>query len=135
MRVANCIRCKQVFNMTDKPVCPECIKNEERQFQVVKEFLEENRGSTLEEIVEATKVPVKRVQQFIKAGRLEGIEGGGLKCARCGTLILKGKYCNKCTEKIVEVLNAPMSSNKKNGVDISDKDNLNLMKAKQIGKY
>lgn len=132
MRVTNCVRCKQVFTMINKPICPDCIKKEEEQFEVVREFLNENRGSTIEEIVEATGVPIKRIQQFIKEGRLEGIDGQVLTCSKCGIPILKGKYCRKCTNKLLGSLNENMPTQDIDN-DIKEKSKIHLMKAKHIG--
>ncbi len=132
MHIVNCIRCKQTFAMTNQPICPDCIQKEEEQFEEVKAFLDENRGATIEEIIEATEVPIKRIQKWLKDGRLEGIQGSGLKCAKCGVPITKGKYCPSCAKK----LESDLSNFRKGGQldsGFQEKAKLNLMKAKNRG--
>ncbi len=132
MKIVNCVRCKKTFAMVNMPICPACIAEEERQFEAVKEFLDENRGATIDEIIEATDVSMKRIQKFLKDGRLEGIEGSELKCAKCGDLITSGKYCKRCTRKLHENL----STIKKGGnldTGFQEKAKHNLMKAKNRG--
>ncbi len=107
MKIINCVRCKQAFAMVNNtPVCGECLKKEEEQFDLIKVYLDENRGATMEQIAEDTGVPVKRILQFLKDGRLEGVQGSGLKCSRCGIEITKGKYCPKCDAQLKKSLDA-----------------------------
>ncbi len=132
MHIVNCIRCKQTFAMTNQPICPDCIAKEEEQFEEVKAFLDENRGATIEEIVEGTEIPLKRIQKWLKDGRLEGIEGSGLKCAKCGIPLTKGKYCDSCAKKLHDNLNTFRSGGELEG-GFQEKAKLNLMKAKNRG--
>ncbi len=132
MKITNCVRCKKTFAMVNQPICPECIAEEEAQFDKIKEYLDENRGATMEEIVEDTGVPLKRIQKWLKDGRLEGIEGSNLKCSKCGCPITKGKFCQDCAKKLSENL-----ATIKGGGDLDsgfqEKAKLNLMRAKNIG--
>ncbi len=132
MKITNCVRCKKTFAMTSQPICPECVAEEEAQFDRIKEFLDENHGATMEEIVEGTGVPMKRIQKFLKDGRLEGIEGSNIKCQKCGCPITKGKFCPDCAKKLHDNL-ATIKSGGELDSGFTEKAKLNLMKAKNIG--
>lgn len=133
MRIVNCVRCKQAFAMTKEPICPECIAKEEQEFELVKEYLDDNRGATMEDISEATGVSIKRIQKFLKDGRLEGIEGSGLKCRKCGVPITKGTYCQKCAKKLQANLVGAQGTEVQ-AESVEEKSKINLMKAKHIGR-
>ncbi len=133
MKIVNCARCKKTFAMLNQPICPECIAEEEAQFEQIKVFLDENKGATMEEIIEATGVPIKRIQKFLKDGRLEGIEGSGLKCSKCGVPVTKGKYCPNCAKKLAENLSTFKSGGELDTA-FQEKAKLNLMKAKKLGQ-
>ena len=45
MDVRTCRRCKRLFNYITGPViCPGCREEVEKEFQIVKKYIEENRG-------------------------------------------------------------------------------------------
>ncbi|WP_058306682.1 TIGR03826 family flagellar region protein [Gracilibacillus massiliensis] len=102
--LANCARCDKVFVKTTKSVCPECIKEDERLFQIVYNFLKkrENRQATIPEIVEATEVKEDLILQFVKDNRLRSTQFPNLSypCERCGEPIARGKLCDNCTTDI-----------------------------------
>ncbi|SHM96852.1 TIGR03826 family flagellar region protein [Gracilibacillus kekensis] len=102
--LANCARCDKVFVKTTKVVCPECVKEDEKLFQIVYNFLKkrENRQATIPEIVEATEVREDIILQFVKDNRLRSTQFPNLSfpCERCGEPIAQGKLCEGCTSDI-----------------------------------
>jgi ribosomal protein L32 len=80
------------------PICDSCAKLEEDQFTTLKNFINDNPGSSLEVIAEATKVSAKRILKYLREGRLEASNGMGmlLKCESCGKKIGAGRYCESC---------------------------------------
>ncbi len=98
--LANCARCDKVFVKTTKSICPDCVKEEEKQFQIVYNFLKkrENRQATIPEIVEATEVKEEIILQFVKDNRLRSSQFPNLSfpCERCGEPIASGKICERC---------------------------------------
>ncbi|MCL2461462.1 MAG: MerR family transcriptional regulator [Defluviitaleaceae bacterium] len=98
MQVKNCPRCGRLFTEIKSPICPECEKAEEDAFQRVREYIDENEMSTLQEISDAAGVSPKKIMQYIKDGRLEISKGmsGALRCENCGKPISKGRFCDKC---------------------------------------
>ena len=72
MKVKNCPQCGSLFIDVGFRVCERCLKYENEQFEIVKEYLQKNAGVTVEQISEATGVSRQLILQFIKAGRLSG---------------------------------------------------------------
>lgn len=98
MNIKNCIRCKKIYQYDGFKLCHNCRKEDELDFQRVKEYLEEFPGANISNVVDNTKVATKKVIEFLKEGRLE-IEGGGdiiLECETCGAGITTGRFCDKC---------------------------------------
>ncbi len=133
MRVSNCVRCKKAFAVINGPVCPACLEKEEEQFETIKEYLEDNPGSTMEKISEDTGVPVKRIAKFIKDGRLEGVTGTNFKCSKCGKKIEKGAYCKECAVKLKQNLATMQKGGEVKG-EFQERAKVSLMKAKDRHK-
>ncbi|UOQ48311.1 hypothetical protein MUN88_20095 [Gracilibacillus caseinilyticus] len=106
--LANCDRCDKVFVKTSRSICAECIKEEDKKFQIVYDFIKkrENRQATIPEIVEATGVEEDVILQFVKDKRLRSSQFPNLtyKCERCGNPITKGKICENCSNEITSEL-------------------------------
>lgn len=101
MELVNCPRCRRVFTKIKCPVCPNCEKEEEEIFQEVKAYLYENSGIGIVDLSEATGTSIKKIQSYIKDGRIQMSEGSFLlRCSMCGVDIVEGNYCNKCTIKV-----------------------------------
>jgi len=102
MNLKNCKSCGKLFDYTGNPLCPECVKKDEEDFEKVKEYLEDNPTANVNNISEETEVSVKRITRFLKEGRLEckSVENSLLKCEKCGKPIRAGRYCNECLKKI-----------------------------------
>ena len=108
MGVTNCPRCGKMFYPVgkDAKICPECVKEEEQVFETLKEYLRENPGKNMADITADTGISAKKVNKFLREGRLEVTEGmeGFLTCMNCGKSITTGKYCNDCASKISKKL-------------------------------
>jgi len=100
MEMRNCPRCRRIFNYTNYPICPDCVKEDETVFEDVRTFIKDNPDSALAIVAEKTGVSAKKIMRYIREGRLEvsrGIhESGEVTCQNCGKPISKGKYCDKC---------------------------------------
>src|SRR5690625_6638686 len=68
----NCTRCDAVFVKTTRDVCQTCYQQEEKDFEIVYNFLRQrkNREATLQEIVAATDVGEGTIIKFVKSKRL-----------------------------------------------------------------
>lgn len=100
----NCKICGRVFtSVINEDLCRNCREMEEKEFNRVKEYLYENPGATLTEIVTALGVSVKKIKKYLREGRLEILGEGGniiLECERCGKAIKTGRFCNECQREL-----------------------------------
>lgn len=115
MEMANCLKCKKIFMKVREPICGDCKKEEENTFKRVKEFLDENKESTLAEIAAATDVSMKKILGYLRDGRLEiSDKSGELTCRICEEPIKSGQHCATCSVKIAhEINNFIQESNEK----------------------
>lgn len=99
-QLANCTKCGKLYAKTVRDICPDCVKEYEKMFEIVYAFLRkrENRQATIPEIVEATGVEESVILKFVKEKRLRPSQFPNLSfpCERCGTPIIEGKLCSKC---------------------------------------
>jgi flagellar operon protein (TIGR03826 family) len=101
MEMANCIRCKKVFQRIKEPICEQCKKKDEELFVVVRKYLEEHPSSTIHQISTTTGASTKKIMTWLREGRLEIAETtGDLKCRQCGVDISTGQFCEACTIEI-----------------------------------
>lgn len=113
MEVKSCKKCGKIFQyITGAPICPKCKKDEEELFQVVKAYLRENRGATMEEVCQATGASIKMIERYLKDGRLEVMPDSpiALSCEQCGTKIRTGRLCDRCRAKFNAELGAAAKS-------------------------
>ena len=102
MEIVNCTRCGRVFRpVGGRRMCPQCFKADHDEFASVREYLRKNPGADIAAVSEATGVPVKRIQEYLREGRLvlaRTVEW--LKCERCDTPLATGRLCEKCAEEL-----------------------------------
>lgn len=106
MEIKTCARCKKLFQYPGygRRICPVCFKNEEKQFDEVKEYIRENKNASIKQIHEDLNISPKLIEEFISSGRL--VLGASspitLTCQMCGAEISRGKVCDKCTQSIAD---------------------------------
>lgn len=102
MFASNCPRCGKLFNKISSPICVTCEAEEERIFLMVREYIEKNKNATVSEVVQATGVSLKKIQRYLKEGRIEATDGmeGALRCSSCGASIPSGRMCKSCIEEV-----------------------------------
>lgn len=134
MEVANCPKCGRVFTRVKDFLCPECTKKEEDTYNLVRDYIKENPKSTINQIVKDTGVSTKKINKYLRDGRLEVTSGISdfLKCMSCGASITTGKFCRNCSGKLAKNLEGaavyketegPRMHHFKNSVEIK-KENL-----------
>ncbi|MCR5272873.1 MAG: flagellar protein [Lachnospiraceae bacterium] len=112
MEVTNCRGCGRLFNyISGEHLCPDCKKKSEEKFKRVKEYVQENKNTTLEKIAEETETSLKLIKQWIREERLVFAKDSvaGIPCENCGKLIRSGRFCEDCKKK--------MASNIAQGLD------------------
>ncbi|WP_077369556.1 TIGR03826 family flagellar region protein [Anaerosalibacter sp. Marseille-P3206] len=99
MDVRNCTRCGNIYVYDNFKICPKCRREDEKDFQTIKEYIDEYPDANITEVSEETGVDTQKIIAFLKEGRLE-IKGDNnifLACERCGQPIKTGRFCDKCT--------------------------------------
>lgn len=111
MNVKNCRKCGRLFNyVSGTQVCPACKDALEKEFQKVKKYVQENRGATIDQVVEECEVDAAQIRQWVREERLEFSGEGvtGITCEKCGETIPTGKYCQKCKNEMTANLSGAL---------------------------
>ncbi|MGE5484584.1 MAG: zinc ribbon domain-containing protein [Ignavibacteriales bacterium] len=105
MEIRSCPECGKIFVDTGAEVCPKCLQEEERQFETVRKFLQENPGVSIDYVCEKTDVEKERIMKFLRQGRLiqSRLTGVELRCEVCGAVIFTGRVCDNCVRKLQNV--------------------------------
>lgn len=108
-KLKKCKRCGKFFVNDGVPskYCHLCILLDNEDFEKIRDFLYENGAATALEIEQNTGIPVKRIEGYLREGRLEIPANSPIfiKCELCGKEIRTGKYCDECTLKVSKGLN------------------------------
>ena len=88
MDVRNCRMCGKLYNFIGGPyrnLCPNCIEKMEEKFDEVKEYIEEHKAATINEVSEECDVSSRQIEQWIREERLMIAEDSpiGIRCERC----------------------------------------------------
>lgn len=103
MDVRNCAKCGKLFQyIGGPPICPNCKRKEEEDFELVKNYIYENKNANMIEISNETGVSTKLIERFIREGRLMLSEDSpiSLKCEKCGADIRTGRFCEACSRSL-----------------------------------
>lgn len=121
MNVRNCNRCGNIYRYDGFKICHNCRKEDEKDFQLVREYLKENPGANISEVHSATEVIESKIIDFLRDGRLEVAEGGNLilECESCGKSITTGRFCTKCTENLTRELGKVVDSSRSNNEEVN----------------
>ena len=103
MDVRNCPQCGRIYKFTGRALCPKCVQEDEKEFELVKQYLREHPGASIAEISEETEIEEQKVISYLRDGRLQLVPGQTgilLHCERCDVQILSGRYCDRCLKDI-----------------------------------
>lgn len=109
MNVKNCRGCGKLFNYIGGPnanLCPDCIRSLEDKFVEVKEYLDEHRSASMNEISRECEVSTKQIEKWVREERLVFSDDSsiGIGCEICGATIKSGRYCDACKANVVNKL-------------------------------
>lgn len=107
MEVRNCKMCRGLYNsIGGMKICPTCRQKLEDKFKDVKEYIRENKNTTIAEVSEAMDVPASQIKQWIREERLVFSDDsiGGIECEHCGKAIKTGRYCASCKTELLTAL-------------------------------
>jgi NMD protein affecting ribosome stability and mRNA decay len=71
--LSNCIRCGVLFanNRLFDQVCNDCFDQHEKEFHLCKDYIRSHPTTVLTEISEKTGVPLHRITEWIREGRIQ----------------------------------------------------------------
>ncbi len=132
----NCIRCGRIFPYVGMPICNICVEKEEEDFKRVKEYINENPGTTVFEVSDATEIPVDRILKFLKEERLEVSSENFnliLECESCGKPIKSGKYCDQCKAKLTNEMRREfgIGQSKQEGFRSTGKERMHVIRKRE----
>lgn len=104
MEVKTCKQCKRFFNYLSGPVlCSACRDALEEKYGEVKEYVREHPREGINEVAAANDVSVSQIRRWIREERLAFApeSGIGIDCESCGRMILSGRLCQACKDKLL----------------------------------
>lgn len=108
-QLENCRNCGRLFLNGSRNYCTECYEQIESQFKIVVDFLrnDQNWNTTLDKLAASTGVPMKRIQEFLRDGRIFAEDYPQLTypCSKCGKPIKKQVVCDQCFEQLSSEIN------------------------------
>ena len=103
MDFRNCPECGKLFKYVNRNLCPVCIAEEEKMFEVVRDYVRNNPHANVIEVSNATEVPQRIIMQFLRDGRLLSSDSAlSLECHSCGEPITSGQYCDSCAQRMAK---------------------------------
>jgi len=123
----NCKRCNKVFSyLAGLPICPSCAREDERIFKEVSAYIRDNPGVSLNVVAEELEISYEKLLKYVKEGRLQILAANGEYvgfCEKCGTMIMKGKFCKSCEYHISNVLDDSKRNLQKKIIEIEKNRN------------
>ena len=133
----NCRRCGNVFQYAGGiPLCPECAKKDEEDFNAVREYLYNNPRASMLQIAETLEIPVEKIMRYLREGRLETTSETELKleCQQCGKPIMTGRFCTQCSESLQSSFKTTADTMKTESENSSGKQNNDDIQSKYYNK-
>ena len=120
MTIIQCKLCRKPFTSAGNKLCNDCVRQAEKDFFVVRDFIYDNKGSDVDTITKETGVSKEIILHLIREGRFyyEDINTTGTgvySCKKCGNPAGSDKICRECKAKIATELqyaSAKKSSNR-----------------------
>ena len=70
MNFANCRKCKKPFVETSSQFCEVCQNIMSEEFRNIRDYLYSNPNCDINQVAQATKIPVRRIFDYIREGRI-----------------------------------------------------------------
>ncbi len=102
MTMKNCSECGRLFSHPASPICHDCKREDERNFEKVRDFLREYKDTDISVVSERTGVSAKKITRYLRDGRLlsSGLSPLSIQCERCDVPIQSGRYCERCKQDL-----------------------------------
>lgn len=115
MNLDNCPRCGKLFAKNFRDVCPVCIRDIDKEYQICADYLRENKGAIISELSDQTGVSIKQITKFIREGRISMVNVPNMSypCESCGILIRENHICNDCRVRLMKDTRKMMDNDRK----------------------
>ena len=104
MPLAKCVRCDDLFDKRDIPVCPACLPEEEEDQEKVRAIVEAHPDLSADAVAGLGDVELQVVMRMLDQGLVTNVSQslGKSKCGRCGAPAISAskKLCTVCLEKL-----------------------------------
>lgn len=122
MELKNCKKCGRMFSATNgHEFCSKCRLEVEDHFKIVREYVYDHPGVTVNEVAEETGVEKKEILKFLREEKLELKDiSEGSRCQKCGKPISSGRYCQTCASELKKGFEKVIKEDK-NKEDSNDK--------------
>ena len=118
VELRNCAGCDRPFLYTGNNLCPNCLKEEQKQFEKVYHYLRDNPNASIAQLCDDTGVDEKLILKFLRQGRLQLAKASYyLQCEICGRSISTGRICPECANQMKRNLAFSESKNEKQKSD------------------
>lgn len=103
-KLKNCPECGRIFIDTGVGMCRDCLDKQEQTMIEISSYVRDHPHCTVKEVCDEMHVKEKLVMKMLREGRFitEGIHFEYPCAGGCGTMILEGKYCDKCQKAMKE---------------------------------
>lgn len=104
MTLDNCPRCGKLFAKNFRDVCPVCIREIDKEYELCANYLREYKGAIITELSDQTGVSIKQITKFIREGRISLVNAPNLSypCESCGILIREHHLCDNCRARLAK---------------------------------
>lgn len=104
MNLDNCPRCGKLFAKNFRDVCPVCIREIDKEYELCANYLREHKGAIISELSDQTGVSIKQITKFIREGRISMMNAPNLSypCESCGVLIRENHLCDACRARLTK---------------------------------
>ena len=103
-KLRNCTKCGKVFtSLRGEKLCRECTDEAKEFEQKVVEYIRDNPGTSMKEVMEATGATDKMLKRMMQEGIFSNTGGGEdfmYPCVGCGRPIRTGTYCTDCLGRL-----------------------------------
>lgn len=122
-----CKCCKRLCAVTRENICLDCIEKQEDRYHIVKNYLYDNRGATINTVAEDCDVSKSSILRWLREEKIEVMENSAvkLKCINCYTNILTGLYCYECKKQLEAVGRIAVIDKKKKKMKAFGKSRMN----------
>ena len=105
-KMRNCQRCGKLFMQQNREkICRDCRDADREMENKVMQFVRDNPGCKLQNIVDGTGAEESLIRRMIEEGRFEQ-SNITTNCKKCGKEIVGGLYCEACLSSMQENLHS-----------------------------